>query len=336
MPRETLQSADSDWVQRFLIWPLEAVAFFTLLCLFTILPRRAASCLGGAIAGFLGTRLSEQHMRGMSRNLAVAFPELGPQAKAALQRRIWQHFGRVLSHLPLAPRLRRRSDLGSLIEVEGTEYLAEAARSGRFLLVGAHFGHWELTPWHAALTGYPMSALYTPEPNPWIDHMIRWLRNRGSPGSRLIARGPSAVRQMIDSLKRGRGLFIIVDQRVNDGVWLPYFGTLAQTTTTPARLARRFDCPILIGRAILLPEGRYRLSYYEPLRPHQARDADVDILAMTQVINNTFESWIREYPEQWLCMKRRWPKSTKPAKVPSRQVTAKSEGIRARISAEVD
>jgi KDO2-lipid IV(A) lauroyltransferase len=336
MSSDATQSSSSDWVRRVLIWPLEAAAFFLLLLLFMVLPRRAAPFVGGAIAGFVGARLSQQHARAMSRNLAIAFPELSSQATAALQRRIWQHFGRVLSHLTHLPRTLRRPGFGGVIEVEGAEYLAEAARSGKFLLVGAHFGHWELIGCHAALAGYPLSGLYTPEPNPWIDRMIRFLRRRGSAGSRLIARGPNAVRQMMDSLKQGNGLFIIVDRRVDDGAWLPFFGKLAQTTTAPARLARRFDCPILLGRAVLLPKGRYRISYYKPLRPDLSREADADVLAMTQVINDAFEAWIREYPEQWFCMKRRWPKLPTPAKTPPTQPAAELEPIRQRVPEEAD
>jgi KDO2-lipid IV(A) lauroyltransferase len=123
----------------------------------------------------------------------------------------------------------RRPHAAAVVEVEGAENLAEAARSGKFLLVGAHLGHWELIGCYAALAGYPMAALYTPERNGWIDAMIRFLRRRGSAGSKLIARGPNAVRQMMDVLKKGHGLFIIVDQRVDDGAWVRYFGKLAQT-----------------------------------------------------------------------------------------------------------
>jgi KDO2-lipid IV(A) lauroyltransferase len=337
MTSETTQADPGDWVRRTIIYPLEAALFFTLLCLFSILPRRAASFVGGAIAASLGPRFSQQHTRAMSRNFAIAFPELGSEASAALQRRIWRHFGRVLSQFPHIPRLLRRPHVGDIVEVEGAEYLAEAARSGRFLLVGAHVGHWELTGCYAALAGYPMAALYTPERNGWIDAMIRFLRRRGSAGSRLIARGPNAVRQMMEVLKKGQGLFIIVDQRVDDGAWLPYFGKLAQTTTAPARLARRFDCPILLGRAILLPKGRYRISYHKPLRPDLSRDADADVLAMTQEINDTFEFWVREHPEQWLCMKRRWPKSPKDAKSPSPKLNIPESARRKpRVPAEVD
>jgi Kdo2-lipid IVA lauroyltransferase/acyltransferase len=73
-------------------------------------------------------------------------------------------------------------------------------------------------------------------------------------------------------------------------------------------LARRFNCPILLARAILLPQDRYQISFYEPIRPTTSEDEKADILRITCAINTAFESWIREHPAQWLCTKRRWPK----------------------------
>ena len=309
---------------------------FALLCLFAMLPRGAALAAGGAIAGLVGPRLSQQHARAMSRNMAIAFPELRQKETLALQRRVWRHFGQVVSQLPHIPRFLRGPNSGQVVDVKGAEHLAEAARFGKFLLVGAHVGHWELAGCYAALAGYPMSALYTRERNPWVDAIIRFLRRRGSAGSTLIARGPNAVRQIMESLKGGRGLFIIVDQRVDEGAWLPYFGKLAQTTTAPARLARRFDCPILLGRAILLADGRYRITYSQPLRPDLSQEADEDVLRMTQVINNAFEAWVREHPDQWLCMKRRWPKSSTPYRTTSLQQPAEKQQERERVPMQVD
>ncbi len=317
MPSRLPHWTRRDWARRYLVWPIEAVAFVLLLALLATLPRRAAAWTGGALAGFVGPRFSRQHARAMGRNLSVAFPRLTKPAEQSLRTEIWRHFGRVLSTYSHLPPLLRRSDFGGVLEVEGAEHLAAAARAGRFILAGAHLGHWELAGCHAAMSGHRMSALYTPESNPWINRLIHHLRQRASAESKLIGRGPTAVRRMMESLREGRGLFIIVDQRVDDGEWLPYFGRPAQTTTTPARLARRFGCPIVPARAILLPGGRYRVTYCEPLRPDPARETDADVIAMTEALNRVFETWIRETPGQWLCMKRRWPKHSGGSSEPS-------------------
>jgi KDO2-lipid IV(A) lauroyltransferase len=308
MANRTQPSPREDWLWRTFIWPFEAMAFVLVLALIAVLPRRAAAWTGGTLTGFVGPRFSHQHARAMRRNLAIAFPEMTKTEGLALQKEIWRHFGRVLSTYSHLPAVLRRPDRGGVIDVRGAEHLAAAARNGPFLLVGAHFGHWELAGCYVAMSGHKVTGLYTPESNPWIDGLIRYLRQKASAESKLIPRGPNAVRRLMESLRAGRNVFIIVDQRVDDGEWLPFFGRPAQTTTTPARLARRFGCPILPARAVLLPKGRYEIAFEPALRPDPHRDAESDILEITARLNRIFESWIRGRPGQWLCMKRRWPK----------------------------
>lgn len=324
------------WLRRYVIWPFQAVALAVPLLLLAMLPRRLAAWLGGAITGFAGPR-SRQHARAMGRNLAIAFPDLSPPESSDLQRRMWRHFGRVLFTYPHLPPLMRGIKDEGTFEIEGAQHLAEAAKSGSFIMVSAHFGHWEVTCCHAVNAGHRVSGLYTPESNPWIDRVMRYLRGRAGTNLTLVPRGPAAVRQMVESMRSGHALFMIVDQRVDEGEWVPFFGRPAQTTTTPARLARRFDCPILLCRTLVLPKGRYRISYYEPLHPDPAREADADILEMTQSINRAFEAWIREHPEQWLCTKRRWPKDRPHAQpLPPARPSADAQGARSGVAAAVD
>jgi Kdo2-lipid IVA lauroyltransferase/acyltransferase len=308
MSRKRLKWTHRDWARRYFVWPLQGAAFIVIISLLAALPPRPAASFGSALGGFLGPRLSRQHARAIGRNLAIAFPNITEADSTALQRRILAHFGRVLSSYSHLPLLLRRSDFSEVVDVEGADHLAEVASAGAFLLVGAHFGHWELPGCYAAVSGCPMSGLYTPESNPWIDRAFLRLRRKADAQAVLIPRGPAAVRKMMEALRDRRGLFILMDHRVDDGEWLPFFGRPAQTATTPARLARRFGCPILLGRAILLSKNRYKISFYEPLRPAPSEDKSTDILRMTCAINTAFESWIREDPAQWLCTTRRWPK----------------------------
>jgi KDO2-lipid IV(A) lauroyltransferase len=332
-----LRNLDPNLIGRWrrqAVWALEAAAFTLVLALLAVLPRRGAARVGAAVTGLCGPLFSRQHARAMRRNLDIAFPAIPETRRSALQREIWRHLGRVLSTYSHLPPLLRRPDRGGAVEVEGIEHLSSAGRDGAFLLVGAHFGHWEMAGCYAAMLGHKIAALYTPESNPWIDRLIRHLRQKASAESVLIPRGPSAVRRMMEVLRQGRGLFIICDQRVDDGEWLPFFGRPAQTTTTPARLARRFGCPIVPARAVLLPDGRYRITYCEPLRPDPAREPDADAIATTTRLNALFESWIREEPGQWLCTKRRWPKSRsgRPAQAPEAAASSSS----AKVPAAVD
>lgn len=271
-----------------------------------VLPRRIAGRLGSLVIGLLGPH-SSRHERNIGSNVAIAFPDLTPEGASHLRRKMWRHFGRVVFTSPHVPPMLRAQSAREF-ELEGERHLDDAASSGAFILVGAHLGHWEMTCGHAVLRGYRVSAIYTPFPNPWLDRMVRSLRSRAGDRLSLIPRGTSAPRQLIETVRRGEGLFMIVDQRVDKGEWHPFFGSPAQSTTTPARLAYRQNCPIVPCRTILLPDGRYRISYYEPIRPDLSQPADAEISRIMRSINRLFESWIRAFPDQWLCTKRRWPK----------------------------
>lgn len=310
-PRPDRAETRGGRVRRAIVLPLQGLAAGAAVLLVAFLPRSIAAHLGGAVMSCLGP-MSKRHDRNIATNLAVAFPDLTPEAAADLRRRMWRHFGRVTFTYPhLPPLLRGCSE--QIFEIEGERHLENASSLGAFILVGAHLGHWEVACGHAVVRGHRVTGLYTSLPHPWIDRLVFHLRSRGGERLSLVPRGPAAARQLVQALRKGEGLFMIVDQRVEGGEWQPFFGAPAQTSVTPARLALRHNCPIIPCRTVLLPGGRYRISYGEPLRPDLSRPFDAEIARITRTINHVFESWIRECPDQWLCTKRRWPNSLEDA-----------------------
>jgi KDO2-lipid IV(A) lauroyltransferase len=101
-----------------------------------------------------------------------------------------------------------------------------------------------------------------------------------------------------------------MDTRLDSGKMVPFFGREALTSTAAAGLALRTGAALVVARAERLPKGRYRITMYEPLTsPNPDAPQKEQVLALTAEINRYFEEWIREYPEQWICLKRRWPKA---------------------------
>ena len=100
----------------------------------------------------------------------------------------------------------------------------------------------------------------------------------------------------------------MVDQKLNTGIAVPFFGRPAMTAPMPAQLALRFKCPLVPIRFERLPGVRYRVTFCEPLELPDSGDKDADALALMTEINQILESWIRERPEQWFWVHRRWPK----------------------------
>lgn len=119
-----------------------------------------------------------------------------------------------------------------------------------------------------------------------------------------------SLRRMIRYLSKGTSIGLLMDQRVDPGADLPFFGLETPTTPVPARLALKYDydiVPIFIER---LPGVRFRAVLQPALKPRNPESGiDPRALDVTQQINDAFEAWIRKHPDQWFCYKRRWPKT---------------------------
>jgi KDO2-lipid IV(A) lauroyltransferase len=150
--------------------------------------------------------------------------------------------------------------------------------------------------------------VYTPLQNPSLDRMLQ--RARGELGFQTVARD-GAARELMRCLKHGKSVGLIVDQRVDSGEMLPFFGTGMLTSVTPAQLALRFNCELIPVQVQRLPGARFRVSFHAPLRATDpAAPAAEQASQLRRAINQLFEAWIRERPQEWMCTKRRWPKTT--------------------------
>ena len=113
-------------------------------------------------------------------------------------------------------------------------------------------------------------------------------------------------------LGNGRSVGLLVDQRVDSGEPVPFFGLEMNTSTTPARLALRYHCDLIPIRIQRLGNARFRATFEPPITPTgEFTDEHEKILDMTRQLNELFETWIRDQPQDWLCSKRRWPKDAR-------------------------
>jgi KDO2-lipid IV(A) lauroyltransferase len=113
-------------------------------------------------------------------------------------------------------------------------------------------------------------------------------------------------------LKAGESIIMAMDTRPDAGKLIPFFGVDALTNTSAIGLALRTGAAVVVSRAERLPGGRYRVTVYDPLvSPIPDAPVKEQAVAMTEIVHHHFEDWIREYPQEWVCLKRRWPKAHK-------------------------
>ena len=152
--------------------------------------------------------------------------------------------------------------------------------------------------------GISVAQIYRAGNNPLLDRMIT--RFRGDKGE-LIPKGRVAARRAIAALRRGTHLTLLADQKMNDGIPVPFFGRPAMTAPALAVLALRFDCDVLPARVERLDGAHFRLTVFPPLLVTRSGDFHADAAALMTRVNATLEEWIRDRPEQWLWVHRRWP-----------------------------
>lgn len=305
--RTKLKHVLRPWL-RPLAWPLQAAALAGFWGVCRLLPVAWAGAFGRGLLRSLGP-LTPWHEH-LCLNLAAVAGEAGRERIDALARAAWGNFGATLAEYPhLGEIVARRPERH--IELRIDPAVVAARDQGRpMIFLTAHLGNWEVATMAARSIGVPLSVVYAPQANPLLDRMVQRFRRPLRCG--LIANAAGA-RPLVAEVRAGRSIGMLADLRVDHGEPVPFFGHPTLTTLVPARLAAKFRCPLVPVRVERLDGARFRITAYPPIRPaDEAADEQARALSMMARFNQLLESWIREQPEGWQCLKRRWKQHPAP------------------------
>ena len=285
-----------------LAWPLlKAVEW---------LPLSAARRLSAAVLR-LTYYLTPHWRRVADRNLEMALPDVSDRRRGEIVLGVYDSLGRALLSLARMPRL-NAANIREWIDYDGFEHFEQALRGGRgVLFMTAHLGNWELSAVSHALFGHPMHVMVRTLDNPFLDRLVD--RYRTLCGNRTI-RKQDFGRSLLQALRDNEAVGILIDQNVSgdDALFVDFFGIPASATDGLAKIAMRTGAPVIPGFALWNPaEQRYVLKFYPVLEMVSTGDAERDLLSNTQRCQRMLEQVIREHPEQWLWIHRRW--KTRPA-----------------------
>ena len=266
------------------------------------LPFDWASAIGGVLARAVGPRLGISKRARL--NLSRALPGLSRAETTRIIAGMWANLGRVAAEYPHLREIRVFDPHGR-VETHGFEHMDRAVAAGRRMIIfSGHVANWEIGMLAAVQYGAPVAQIYRAANNPLVDRMIT--RFRGG-GGELIPKGAVAARRAIAVLRRGAHLTMLADQKMNDGIPVPFFGRTAMTSSALASLALRFDCDVLPARVERLGGARFRLTVFPRLPLPRTGDHHADVAALMAEVNRTLEAWIRDRPEEWFWLHRRWP-----------------------------
>ena len=269
---------------------------------FGSLSAERASSVTGAIARTVGPHLGVSRIA--RRNLARAFPEMSAAEIETTVRAVWDNFGRVAGEFPHLSTLKVFKD--PRITVEGAEHIDRLRDDGKpGIFFTAHFGNWELAAIAVTQRGIPLGVVYRAANNPAVDAFIR--RGRANLPGELLPKGREAAKRGLAILRRGGHLGLLPDQKMNDGISVPFFGRPAMTAPALAQFALKYDCPIVPIHVVREGGFRFRIVVSPPLDVSRTDDHHADVARVTTEVNRTIENWIRERPGQWLWLHRRWP-----------------------------
>ncbi|ABE62324.1 lipid A biosynthesis acyltransferase [Nitrobacter hamburgensis X14] len=264
--------------------------------------------LFGKITQKIGPMLREQKIG--RANLTAAFPEKSPDEIETILAGVWDNLGRIgaeFAHLDHIWKHDPDHPEDSRIEIgpRTRELFHKLRLDGKpALIFASHLGNWELPAVAAVAHGLDAAVLFRRPNIAAADRAIEQLRsvNMGT----LIPAGPAAPFKLAQALQSGRHVAMLVDQYLTNGVEVTFFGRKTRANPMLARLLRQIECPIHGVRIIRLPGHRFRAELSEEVAPVRDANGQIDVQGTMQTITSVIEGWIREYPDQWLWLHRRW------------------------------
>jgi KDO2-lipid IV(A) lauroyltransferase len=281
----------------------EGAGLVLTYAMFRALPVDWASGLGGFLARTIGPRLGIT--KRAEENLKRALPDRTPAQRRQIIAGMWDNLGRVIAEYPHLDKFRLFEKNSRIEDVDGGNILGTRDPAKKYIFFSAHYGNWEIAVRTASQVGFEVTGVYRAPNNPIVDRFMLWAR--GAEGGELVPKGDIAAKAAFGALRQGRALCMLVDQKMNDGIPVPFFGRDAMTAPALAVLALRYDCAVVPIRMERLKGARFRMTSEPPLALPKTGNTEADRRALMTQVNAVVERWVRERPEQWLWLHRRWP-----------------------------
>lgn len=277
-----------------------------LLAFFRAIPRRAGMALGRVVA-LIFYAVAREHRENTIRHLTMAFGnEKSQQEIRRIARDVFLHFA-IAGVDALRIKVYIKAGIDRYVTTKNLHYLEQAHNDKKgFLLLTGHFGNWELMGAWVAQKNYQPHVVGAALSNPKLNKLMVEMRNAA--GYINIERG-NATRGIIKALKDGFPVALLIDQDTRTkGVFVDFFGIKAHTPIGPAALAKMLNIPLIPMAMYLKKDLTYELEAFEPICYINTGDKEKDIITFTQKCSNVCEQMIRQHPEQWVWMHKRWKK----------------------------
>ncbi len=241
-------------------------------------------------------------------NLRNAFPDKSDEEIQQIALGSWANMGRLAAEYVFLDRLfdfdPEKSEPGR-VEVSGIPIFLDLLENPRpFIVFTGHTGNFELLPVAGAAFGLYVSVLFRPPNNPYVAQKVFDFRSARM--GKLVPSHAGSSFALARQLEAEQGVGVLVDQKFGRGLKTEFFGQPVKTNPLLGKLVRQFNCEVYPARCVRLPGNRYRLEIEPKVELPRDEKGNLDLTATAQLLNDKVESWVREYPEQWLWYHDRW------------------------------
>jgi KDO2-lipid IV(A) lauroyltransferase len=274
---------------------LEFALLLMLSGFFKLVGLDKASAIGGTIGRFIGPRLATS--RKARRNLQNALPHLSNEQLDDVIKGMWDNLGRLIAEYPHLEQIAQER-----LQMQGQDYLQAALAKGRgAVLFSAHMANWEtVPPYIQQHFNIQVNLMYRAPNNERVDRLLTHYRTLGGK-MRALTKSRRGGQAAMKALRDGEIIGILIDQKYNEGISIPFFGIPAMTNPIFVKMAQKYDAPLLPFMIERTQGAHFKVRCYPEIKTMGRSSEDVIVEA-----HSLLEKWISKKPEQWLWLHRRW------------------------------
>ena len=282
----------------------EFIIVISLFCTFKILGIKNASAVGSILGKSVGPIFRSKKI--IIQNIKIVFSKVDKNKQEQIIKKMWSNIGRTFAEYIFLKDFKFNKTNFSHIKINGIEYLDEIKKSNKpAIFFSGHLANFELMAMELDKHGIKVAAIYRPLNNYFLNPVMEYLRIKYICPNQ-IPKGKTGLREIINKINNGYSIALMVDQRVSEGLAVPFFSQNAKTTTIPSQLALRYDCklvPIFLERKNGV---NFEMTIHEPYKVKKTDNSVQDTKDITIKINQILEKMIIKNPNQWLWPHNRW------------------------------
>ena len=273
------------------------IKLFFLIC--KIIGYKKASNLGKLVGEKVGPYLKSKKI--IINNINRILPNVTKENVNLIVKKMWGNYGRILSEYVFIKDF-KEGNLEKYINVIGSEYLNDIRKKNiPVVFVSGHFNNFELMAMQIQKEGVNLGAIYRPLNNFFLNKTMEKIRIKHICKIQ-IKKGLSGIREILNLFKKNVSIALMIDQRVTEGIKSNFFNREAFTTTIPAQLVKKFNCPVVSIYIERIEKYNFRLIINKPI--YFAKDESLE--QITEKLNYILEKMVLKNPEQWILTHNRW------------------------------